>query len=62
MYVKLDLVVFDVLSCVWKAIRFELLGHVSLNSLNYLVCSVAILFWICGVTALASAHDFSSFI
>ena len=41
-----------------KASSFEFLGEVSFDGLNDLMCSVAVLLFISGVSACASAHDF----
>lgn len=43
----------------WKAIGFKLLCQILLHSLNDLMCSVAVLLFICAVSALASAHVIS---
>jgi hypothetical protein len=45
----------------WKAIGFKLFCQIFLNSLNDLMCSVAVLLFICAVSALASAHVISLF-
>ena len=45
----------------WKTVGFKLFSQIFLHSLNDLMCSVAILLFICGVTALASAHFISLF-
>ncbi|MEY4469166.1 MAG: hypothetical protein RLZZ87_490 [Actinomycetota bacterium] len=45
----------------WKAIGFKLLCQILLHSLNDLMSSVAVLLFICAVSALASAHFISLF-
>ena len=55
------LVVLHKLRGVRKAIGFQLLSDICLYSGNDFMCSIAILLWICGVSALASAHDNSLF-
>lgn len=43
----------------WETVGFQLFGQFSLYSLNHLMCSIAILLFISGVTASANAHDIS---
>ncbi|MEN9411758.1 MAG: hypothetical protein RIQ92_195 [Actinomycetota bacterium] len=45
----------------WKAVGFKLLCQILLHSLNDFMCSVAVLLFICAVSALASAHVISLF-
>ncbi|MEO0010685.1 MAG: hypothetical protein RIQ39_274 [Actinomycetota bacterium] len=44
-----------------KTIGLKLLCQIFLHCLNDLMCSVAVLLFICGVSALASAHVISLF-
>ena len=53
-----DLLGFEVFSRVSEAFGFKLCDDVFFYSLDDFMCSVAILLWICCVSAAASAHDF----
>ncbi len=55
------LVVLHKLRGVRKAISFELFSDICLYSGNDFMCSIAILICICGVYAMARAHDNSLF-
>ena len=55
------LIVFEVLGCVGKAFCFKLCNQVSFYGLNDIVSAIAILLWICRVSATASSHDVSPF-
>ena len=48
---------FEVLCSIGEAFGFKLCDDVIFYSLNNLMCSVAILLWICCVSAAASAHE-----
>ena len=56
------LVVLNVFRCVRKAIGFELFGYICFYSFDDLVCAVAVLLFISGVSTGASSHDISLFL